>query len=360
MMTRTLSAGGKVFLAGEYAVLWGGTARVAAVGPRVSAQVRTRDDRRVDLLLPDRRFSGDSTLSGVHWHDEVPDDCLFAARTLDLALRLVGKDGPGLMLALEASPQAPRGVKLGLGSSARTAVLTSEAARYAFTAKYDALKLALVAHAVAQGGKGSGADVAAIFAGGVVRYRRWDTAALVTASTQPAFRAALDASAPVDLWRLPDCKLPLAWAFSGASASTPMQIRLVESTLGQKGREGFAARSDVLGQQLESGLIHGDFAAARDAFFELEALLKTLGPIETEGIARIVGIAATYGCAAKISGAGGGDGCIIVCPDVEKRTAMIEGLAARDFFAMPMEIATGLKGEAQGQPELSKWLDAAS
>ncbi|MDQ3274735.1 MAG: phosphomevalonate kinase, partial [Actinomycetota bacterium] len=38
-MQRALSAPGKLFLAGEYAVLWGGTARIAAVGPRTFASV---------------------------------------------------------------------------------------------------------------------------------------------------------------------------------------------------------------------------------------------------------------------------------------------------------------------------------
>jgi phosphomevalonate kinase len=194
----------------------------------------------------------------------------------------------------------------------------------------------------------------------VVRYRRWDTAALVTASTQPAFRAALDAAPPVDLWRLPDCKLPLAWAFSGQSASTPSLIGQIENSLGQGGREAFVGRSDALGLQLEAALVHGDFAAAREAVAELGALLRSLGPLETESLSRIIGIAATYGCAAKLSGAGGGDGCVVVCPDEAARRSVIEGLQARKFFALPLEVQPGLKGEPQPRAELLKWLDAAA
>lgn len=358
-MTRALSAGGKVFLSGEYAVLWGGTARIAAVEPRTQAMVCSREDRRVDLLLPDRRFSGASTTLGVHWEADVPAECLFAARAVDLALRVVGRDGPGLALALEASPQGPRGVKLGLGSSARTAVLAAEAVRYALSARYDALKLALVAHASAQGGRGSGADVAASFAGGVVRYRRWDAGPLLQAAKEPAFRAALDASPPVDLWRLPECRLPLAWAFSGQSASTPVLIQEIEARLGASGRERFAAQSDGLGQQLEAAVLHGDFPAAKEAFAGLRALLQSLGPLETEPLGRIIGIAETYGCAAKLSGAGGGDGAVVICPDLEVRSLVVEGLLARGFFALPLAIAGPLKGEPQAPPQLARWLDAA-
>ena len=39
-MERALSAPSKLFLCGEYAVLWGGAARVLAVGPRAEALVR--------------------------------------------------------------------------------------------------------------------------------------------------------------------------------------------------------------------------------------------------------------------------------------------------------------------------------
>jgi phosphomevalonate kinase len=50
-MERALSAPGKLFVSGEYAVLWGGVSRVAAVAPRTSALVRTRADAQVHLCL---------------------------------------------------------------------------------------------------------------------------------------------------------------------------------------------------------------------------------------------------------------------------------------------------------------------
>ncbi|MFP2913614.1 phosphomevalonate kinase, partial [Pyxidicoccus sp. 3LFB2] len=48
-MERALSAPGKLFVSGEYAVLWGGVARVAAVAPRTAAYVRRRPDARVHV-----------------------------------------------------------------------------------------------------------------------------------------------------------------------------------------------------------------------------------------------------------------------------------------------------------------------
>ena len=49
LMERALSAPGKLFLSGEYAVLWGGVRAVAAVGPRTAALVRRRADREVHV-----------------------------------------------------------------------------------------------------------------------------------------------------------------------------------------------------------------------------------------------------------------------------------------------------------------------
>src|SRR5687767_2420268 len=99
MMQRALSAPGKLFLAGEYAVLWGGTARVAAVGPRSSAWVRRREDREVHLVLAEGRLVGHATPLGINWGEQVPEGFRFAARALGEAFRAHGEEMLGLELA---------------------------------------------------------------------------------------------------------------------------------------------------------------------------------------------------------------------------------------------------------------------
>ena len=122
-MQRTLSAPGKLFLSGEYAVLWGGVARIAAVGPRVAAHVRTRVDRDVALALEDGKLEGQTTPLGARWADgAVPERFHFVARAVDLVLRAVGRQVPSFGVAFEPSPAAADGRKLGLGSSARAVV----------------------------------------------------------------------------------------------------------------------------------------------------------------------------------------------------------------------------------------------
>ena len=102
-MERTLSAPGKLFVSGEYAVLWGGVSRVAAVGPRTAAMVRRRADSRVHVSVEEGTLAGWTTPRGVRWEGEVPPGFSFVARTLDEALRLHGREGVGFDLAVAPS-----------------------------------------------------------------------------------------------------------------------------------------------------------------------------------------------------------------------------------------------------------------
>ena len=275
-MDRTLSAPGKLFLSGEYAVLWGGVARILAVGPRVHALVRPRVDRQVDVVLAEGRLSGPATPAGVRWEKAVPEAFRFVATTIDLALRLMGTEGPGFSVAFESSPTA-EGLKLGMGSSARATVLAAEAARYGLEANFDTLKLSLLAHADAQGGQGSGGDVAAAFAGGVVRYRKYDAAKLLSAATRGGLVAAMEQSPSVDLARMGEPVFPMVFAFSGQSASTTSLVKVVEQKFDEPTRRRFVERSDGLGDTLETGLLRRDFKAVESASEGLQSLLWELG-----------------------------------------------------------------------------------
>lgn len=356
-MDRVLSAPGKLFLSGEYAVLWGGVARLVAVEPRARVLLRPREDRRVDVVLAEGRTSGQATPAGVRWEDAVGEGARFVATALDLALRVVGRDGPGFSLAFEPSPLV-NGQKLGLGSSARATVLATEAARVALGASFDALKLALMAHADAQGGKGSGGDVAVAFAGGVIRYRRYEVKKLLEASRKGGLIAALQEAAPVEVLRLGAPAFPMLYAFSGASASTPGLIGAAEQQLDEAGRARFVLESDALGLELEHGLTRGDFPLVREACEGLRRLLGGLAATKSEGLERLLALGATFGCAGKQSGAGGGDGAILVAPDEAARAALLEAYAARGILARPVTPSPGLQGDAQRVAELARWLDA--
>lgn len=356
-MKRVISAPGKLFLSGEYAVLWGGLSRIAAVGPRLQAVCEAEPDRNVHVLLEDGRLSGEATHVGAHWSREVPADFHFVAWAVDYALRASGKDGPGFKLAIAPSEQV-QGFKLGLGGSARATALAVEAVRWVLDQRWDTLKLSLLAHALAQGGKGSGGDVAAVVAGGIVRYRRYALGKLAETANSRGLMAALEDAPPVDLVRIPKISLPLAYVFAGQSASTRVLIGEVEKNLAEAGRAKFVADSDAQGQALETALVKGDYGEAARASSELHRLLCSLGPLETDGIRRVLALAATSGCAGKISGAGGGDGCILICPDEAARTRVIDSFTARNMLAFALELQPGLQGDASAEPRLLEWMKA--
>lgn len=357
-MSRALSAPGKLFLAGEYAVLWGGVGHVLACGGRVGAAVRRRTDRRIDLLLADGRLSGLATPAGVRWEAEIEEPFRFVARAVDLAYRALGVERNGFALALESSPTHD-GQKLGFGSSARATVLAAEAARWALDLVGDAFKLALLAHSSAQGGRGSGADVAASFAGGLVRYRRYPLERLQAASNAGRLGPALADAPPVDCARTDAPRLPLLYAYSGASASTPALIREVELRVGDDARRAFVERSDALGGQLERGLGRGAFGDVREAMTGLQALLGTLGvPLEA-GLARVLSVAEVLGCAGKQSGAGGGDGAVLAAPDEAAAAALEQALRERGHLVVRLSPEVGLRGEGTCPAQLTAWLDTA-
>lgn len=343
-MQRSLSAPGKLFLSGEYAVLWGGAARVLAAGPRAGCFVRAREDKTINVFLREGRLSGSATPSGVLWEGAPPEPFRFVARTLDLCLRAHGRDCLGFEVGFAPSPEV-KGKKLGMGGSARSCVLASEAGRFALGARFDPLKLALLAHADAQGGKGSGADVAAIYAGGLVRYRRFSAPGV--SLQREGLGAELAESPPVDLFRVPLQNVQLGFAFTGKSASTQSLIGHVEARLSQKERESFVWASDDAGRALEEALAQDDFAAVRKAVAALEALLKQLGPLETEEARQVIALAASFGCAAKLSGAGGGDGCVLFAPHPEALRDVLAAIAARNFWTTVLTIEEGLRGESE-------------
>jgi phosphomevalonate kinase len=354
-MDRALSAPGKLFLAGEYAVLWGGVARIVAVGPRNTAHLKSRADRTVEVLLASGKLSGQTTPVGGRWKDKVSAEFRFAATAIDIVLRAEWREATGFSVALSPSPVAPTGQKLGLGSSARAAVLATEAARYAIDGRFDTLKTALLVHAIAQDGRGSGGDVAAIFAGGLVRYRRYDVAPLVKAAQTGQLMAALNGSKPVDVARVGEPAFPMLYVFTGASSSTAVMTDDVERRVLGAERQRFVDRSDSLGAQMEEGLIKGDFSAVTEACQGMEETLARLGPLETEATDQILRLAKSYGCTGKMSGAGGGDGCVIIAPDVQRRDALMTGLTERKFFTFPLKVESGLRGEVSADTSLLQW-----
>lgn len=348
---RAISAPGKLFLSGEYAVLWGGTARLAAVGPRASAQVTRRDDRHVQLIQQRGKVVGHTTPLGVSWSEPLPDEHRFVAYAADFCLRALGRESLGFEVTFSPSETLPGGFKGGFGSSARAAVLSAEACRFILDGPFDALKVALLAHYDAQGRRGSGADVASCFVGGLIRYRRFDVEPLLRAATEGRLAAALAQSGSVDLWRIPECAFPMVYAWTGRSAHTPRQVSEVEATMTEKARQAFVERSDSFGQLLEEGLLKTDFKRVGEAVRGLSSLLSALPGVSTPGAEALLALAGEMGSVGKVSGAGGGDGCVLFAPDAEGQERLLRKFGEEGIWARAVSVESGVRTEpSKGSP----------
>jgi len=170
----TASAPGKLFLAGEYAVLAGAPALVAAVDRH--AHVRAVLEPGAGAL--DVESLAEGTRRVIH---DPGRDALGGgdAGAVLAALRIARTAAPSLAamrarVVVDTRAFLADGQKLGLGRSAAT-VAAAVAALLAGVGRQDRdeiLQAALAAHALFQEGRGSGADVAAAVRGGVLEFRR--------------------------------------------------------------------------------------------------------------------------------------------------------------------------------------------
>jgi mevalonate kinase len=271
----TVSAPGKLFLIGEYAVLQGHPAVVAAVDRRVTG-----------------RFVPGAT----------PATPLVAHVVESVRNYLLADGGtpPEGAPELDSSALSSNAGKLGLGASAAVAaaavgaMLEAAGCDIQYTREL-AFALADSAHRAAQGGRGSGADVAAALYGGVVRYARRDGGAEV----QPL---ALPAAVEVIVFS------------TGTPSSTIDHVRALEA---YAERDPIVCRSRLvelgsLTEEFISGCANDDadrvMRMARYATPQLAALGGHIGlPIVTPALAEAAKLAEALGGAAKPSGAGGGD-----------------------------------------------------
>ena len=317
-----LSVPAKAFVAGEYSVLERGEpALVLAVDLRLRATLRELSGRAVELL---RRPGGESLRgelvgAGLQWQSGIPAELRFAARAVEVALRLCAeerRDARGFEVVFQ-DDLSRDGRKLGLGGSAAASVLAVRAACAAQgreLAPGEAMCLAAAAHFIEQGGRGSGADVAACALGGLVEVRRthaW------TEAGDPLRGGARDllAHPPLDVRAIavpPGLRLLLAW--TGAPADTRGLVdEVLAFARARPGRWRHHVQALSAGEAaLRESLERGDQPATLDAVRRAAAAMGALGdeaqaPIVTQDLARACAIASSAGAAGKPSGAGGGD-----------------------------------------------------
>lgn len=330
-------APGKLFIAGEYAVVEPGQ-------PAVLIAV----DRCITVRLTEsegagRIHSSEYGQAPVVWRreddgehiivDERPFDYVLSAISTVEELRS-GRGASPRYFDLEISSELndSDGRKFGLGSSAAVTVATiaalDEFYRLGLTLT-ERFKLAVLA-TIAISTKASGGDLAASTFGGWIRYSSPDRAALHAHREAHGVVSAMSCPewAGCSARRVtPPSSLDLLVGWTGSPASTEHLVTRVHtprertdesssesSPAAQKPRPlvSFAAESHTLVDDLVAAFDADDAEASLTTIRSVRALLRRLSDstgslIETEALHDLCEIAETHGAAAKPSGAGGGD-----------------------------------------------------
>ncbi len=339
-MNVTASAPGKVVLLGEYAVLEGTPALVAAMNRRATAQVSPAGTRACFVEAPDicpaaQAFTLDAD-GHVQWQQAAAGKQLALVATIVEALAAHGglpRAGWRLRLDSSAFFEHTDGVnaKLGLGSSAAVTVACASAlAVYAGHADRVADRAAwlgevLAIHRAFQDGRGSGLDIAASLQGGELIFQPGGGTPWAEAFAWPA-----------ELERL--------YVWSGHSASTARFLGILAAWR-QAQPKDYDARMAVLQRATEAGV-----AAARaqgpeallGSVRRMAEGLREFGqaskiPVFSADHEAIAAVVARLGGAYKPCGAGGGDLGMAVVTGVDARQRVIAALHACGYGCVALE-----------------------
>lgn len=378
------SAPGKLYIAGEYAVVDGSAAIVVAVNRYVTVKV---DDENLLALAPESRkyygviASEKENYNPIFWTRasdgsiEIPNDekyaYIFAAmRVIDsyaseCSAPNLDRKSYNLHISSELD-DAKSGRKYGLGSSAAITVATVRALCKWYGLKPDVptiCKLSLIASSMVKK-SGSGGDVAASSCGGWILYRAYDRDWLeselgLIKSGESDFSKLLRKKWPrLEFKRINVPKtLKLLVGWTGSPASSAQLVSSVESSVESSASseiahpftyQDFCNQSEVCVQKLAQSLekssikeselnnISACFAQNRELLQKLSALTGTL--IETPKLTRFIEDANFAGIPAKTSGAGGGDCAIALTTIYEKNRVESMKSAWENHGIMPLNI----------------------
>ena len=348
------SAPGKLYIAGEYAVVEPGhQAVLVAVDRFITVRITQAEDG--GSAGPTGHIS--STLyeaQSLTWYRRPEDGVVMVDKQFDdyvvSAIRMVEQmvreaGGPLRYFDLDVSSELDDGCgrKLGLGSSSAVTVATVRAVARFYGLVLDDMavyKLALLATDAVQP-IGSGGDIAASSFTGWVAYTSPDRAWLHQVSgapgtgNSPGGSAGLSELVRMDwpllsIRRLPAPGLRLSVGWTGSPASTPRLVADVQAHA--RGAQdaaytAFLRESEACLSALTLALREDD---ARETGLRIQegrrllsGLSRTSGiTIETPQLRRLVEIAQEHGAVAKSSGAGGGDCGIALCPPGTDMAAM--------------------------------------
>jgi len=279
------TAPGKAFVSGEYAVLHGAPAVVMALNRRAVVTATRIDGDAHEVTAP-----GYSDITGrfelarasLRWLGQPLDTYALFQHVLETSGVELGEP-TRFSLDTRAFVSPSSGEKFGMGSSA--ALAAALATVLAELAGADPMPAAVFGHREFQGGKGSGGDVAAALAGGIIEYRMDESG-----------WAVLD-------WPV---RLRFRFFFSGVSASTDERIE--RSAQADADIAALGESAAAVSEAFRIGNPRAILAAMRDNVTALRHYSDAAGlDVFGAGHDVLADAAADFGLVYKPCGAGGGD-----------------------------------------------------
>ncbi len=328
-----VSAPGKLYIAGEYAVVEPGhPALIVAVDQFITVTIESavrngsiQSQQYSELPIRWTRRNGELVLD----HRENPFHYILAA--IRLTEKYALEQGTLLTfydLKVTSELDNSNGRKYGLGSSGAVTVATVKALNLFYDLQMDQLtqfKIAALAHLAVQG-NGSCGDIAASCYGGWLAFSTFDHAWVKEKQTNWSLTRLLESDWPQlaiqPLAAPKNLRLLIGWTGSPASTSDLVD-QVNQSTQNQTAKQAayqqFLANSKACVEELIAGFLDSDVAKIKQMISRNRQLLGNLSQItgvriETPALKQLCDLAEACGGAAKSSGAGGGD-CGIVIAD---------------------------------------------
>lgn len=360
----TEKAPGKLYIAGEYAVVENGyPAILVALDQFVTCSIE-ESAAEVGKIIS-RQYHNNA----LQWHrlgeqmvvdnrDNPFSYILSAIKVTEEYARSFASELQIFDLHIDSQLDSDSGKKYGLGSSAAVTVATVKALCRFYNlpvTKDEIFKLAAIAHFEVQG-NGSLGDVAASVYGGWIAYHSFDRQWLAQQRKYLDLRTLVDLPWPdlkIESLKAPsNLQLLIGWTGKPASTSQLVDKISLFKARQQKEYRQFLEDSKHCIQRMVDGFHNADLESIKNEIRYNRELLKQLGTnsgvhIETPVLNKLCEIAEDFGGAAKTSGAGGGD-CGIVAIDRDSNFKLVlKKWAANKIEQLPLSVhfIENVKGE---------------
>lgn len=360
----TVKAPGKLYIAGEYAVVKSGhPALLIAVDQFVYAKIKEAEQggEITSRQLPAKKV----TWHHVDGHARFLGDTkefAYVTAALDFTERYLAEQGLTLKhftLHFDSDLDSPDGKKYGLGSSAAVTVATVKAiaAFYGVTlTALETFKLAALAHYSVQK-NGSLGDIAASSFTGWLAYYSCDRSWLLKALEQYSLNELLHRSWPkLKIKRLtPPSALRLLIGWTKTPASTAKLVDQVDHSKKNSSltyAQFLQASKECVEKMIQAcetdslEAFQAEIAHNRQLLQGLAQLTQT--PIETPVLRALITSTQTFGGQAKTSGAGGGDCGIAIVDKNLPYKELYQTWKKLDITPLLINVYTAKGGRANG------------